>query len=105
MSMLRLAPSSTVTTPWSYQGTTYATVALWNAAATVGTDLESDPKFISTTDYRTRGDSTMRRLGLSNYACIDYRGRPCWSPPDIGAYQSTSGDPAAPRAVRNACCI
>lgn len=33
--------------------------------------------------------------------CIDVRFRPCSSPPDIGAYQSTSGDPAATRTVRN----
>ena len=49
----------------------------------------------------TMGNSTARRAGSAWADCRDFRGRPCWAPPDIGAYQSTSGDPAATRAVRN----
>lgn len=53
-----------------------------------------------TTDYKPQGNSPLRRAGTTYAGCADARGRPCWSPPDIGAYQSSSGDPAATRAVR-----
>lgn len=91
----------TLTTPWSYQSTTYTSLALWNAAATVVTDLETNPLFVSTTDYRSLAGSGLRLAGLFYHGCIDVRGRICGSPPDIGAYQSSSGDQAAPRALRN----
>lgn len=90
----------TLTTPWSYQSTTYATLTLWNAAAPVVTDLETNPLFVGANDFRTQGSSPLRRAGLAGVACIDVRGRPCWQSPDIGAYQATSGDAAATRATR-----
>lgn len=65
--------------------------------------ITTDPAFILTTDdYRPRASSPVKRAGISTGYCVDARGRVC--PPDspnIGAYQSTSGDPAATRAVRN----
>lgn len=91
----------TLTNPWSYQGTTYASLALWNAAATVGTELNVDPLFISKNDLRLQASSTLRRAGVGGYPCSDFRGRICWSPPDIGAYQATSGDQAVTRLPRN----
>lgn len=85
----------TLTTPWSYQGTTYATVALWNAAAAVGTDLNVDPLFVGPSDYRLSAASTLRRAGKwATNGCRDVRGRPCFVPPDIGAYQTSTGDPS-----------
>lgn len=45
--------------------------------------------------------STGRRAAKVGPYCIDVRGRACPSDaPNIGAYQSTSGDPAAPRTAR-----
>jgi len=92
-----------LTTPWSYQGTTYATVSLWNAAAAVGTELNVDPQFVSVTsgDYRVRGNSPLQHTGKPwGLRCLDYRGRQCWDRPDIGAYYSSSGDPAPTRLLR-----
>lgn len=48
-------------------------------------------------DYRTLGASPLRRAGTASPWCVDYRGRVCNNPPDIGAYQSGQGDPATPR--------
>lgn len=91
----------TLTNPWRYQSTSYATLALWNAVATVGTDLEVNPLFVSDTDLRLRADSPLRRTGKwASIGCKDVRGRPCFVPPDIGAYQASSGDAAVPRAPR-----
>jgi len=93
----------TLTTPWSYQGTTYATLNLWNAAAPVGTELSVDPQFVSVSlgDYRVRGNSPLQHTGKPwGLRCLDYRGRQCWDKPDVGAYYSSSGDPAPTRALR-----
>lgn len=92
----------TLSTPWSYQGSTYASLALWNAAATVGTELSVNPYFFADNNYRLSGTSTLRNAGQwSTIGCKDFRGRPCFVPPDIGAYQSSSGDAARDRTVRN----
>lgn len=71
---------------------------------TAGTLTPTSPVTASsqlTTDYKLKGASTGKRAGRSSPYCIDLRGRVCQSPPDIGAYQSSSGDPAATRAARN----
>lgn len=59
-----------------------------------GSLLNTDPLFVSSNDYRTQANSPVRRAGVRGYPCFDVRGRPCWNPPDIGAYQASSGDPA-----------
>lgn len=79
----------------------------FNSDSTVGAgtysgahDLVVDP--LLTADFKLSITSTARRAGLATGACRDARDRVC--PPDaphIGAYQSSSGDPAATRAVRN----
>jgi hypothetical protein len=51
-------------------------------------------------NYRTKGNSTARRAGTPVPSCQDYRGRVCQSPPDIGAFQTSSGDQPNTRAVR-----
>ena len=91
----------TLTSPWSYQGTTYATVGLWNAAATVGDETNNNPLFVAESDYRLRAYSTLRRAGKwTTIGCKDFRGRPCYQPIDVGAYQTSSGDPAGTRLTR-----
>lgn len=92
----------TLTNPWSYQGSTYANLSLWNAASTVGTELSVNPYFFADNNYRLSSSSTLRRAGVwPTNECRDMRGRPCWAPqPDLGAYQSSSGDPALPRTAR-----
>jgi hypothetical protein len=65
-----------------------------------GSLLATNPLFVGSTDYRTQGASPVRRAGIpTSVRCIDVRGRRCWVPPDIGAYQATSGDPAGPRTL------
>lgn len=91
----------TLSTPWSYQGSTYASLGLWNAAATVGTEISVNPYFFADNNYRLSGTSTLRNAGTwASIGCKDFRGRPCFVPPDIGAYQSSSGDPAGARVLR-----
>ncbi len=91
----------TLTSPWSYQGTTYTTVGLWNAAATVGNETNNNPLFVAESDYRLRAYSTLRRAGKwTTIGCKDFRGRPCYQPIDVGAYQTSSGDPAGTRTAR-----
>lgn len=94
----------TLTTPWSYQGTTYATATLWNAAATVGDDTNVDPVFVDpANDYRLAPTSTLRGAGLNwdtLSKCADVRGRRCFIPFDVGGYQTSGGDPAATRTAR-----
>lgn len=82
---------NTVPTP-VYNGTTSTPLAATNS-------VTASNQFLS--DYRTIGNSTARRASISGYPCTDVRGRACYpNRPDIGAYQSTSGDPAGPRAAR-----
>lgn len=88
-----------------YKATGATTVAAFQSACSGDTcsgNSGSDPLLLSSSDGRTQASSPLRGAGLywSNL-CGDARGRPCWLPPDIGAYQSTSGDPAATRAARN----
>lgn len=87
-----------------YKATGKTTVAGFQAACSgdvCSGNLSSDPLLMSETDVRLRTTSPGYRAGVGT-ACLDYRGRACPSDrPNIGAYQSTSGDPAATRAVRN----
>lgn len=85
-----------------YNGVTYTAGTINSVDSTA---ITTDPLFLNPTaaspDFRTGPSSPVRRAGSSGVLCLDVRGRTC--PPDrpnIGAYQSTSGDPAAPRAVR-----
>lgn len=86
---------------WRYQGTPDATLNGWNARAQVGTEVQLNPMFLSPSDFRLDPSSGLRRGGIwATNGCKDARGRPCFMPPDIGAYQSSSGDPALTRQVR-----
>lgn len=89
------------TSPFAYQASTYTTLALWKAAQET-TALNVDPIFVSPTDFRLQSASPLKRAGtfISN-SCRDFRGRPCFFPSDLGAYQSGSGDPANTRSTRN----
>jgi hypothetical protein len=49
-------------------------------------------------DFRLTGASTFKRAGATGALCVDVRGRPCWIPPDLGAYQTTSGGQASARS-------
>lgn len=86
---------------WSYQGTPDNGLVGWNARAQVGTDVQLNPMFVSPTDFRLDPSSGLRRSGIwATNGCKDARGRPCFMPPDIGAYQASSGDPAGLRTAR-----
>lgn len=83
-----------------YKATGLTTVAGFQSACSgdvCSGNLSSDPLLMSETDVRLRTTSPGYRAGVGT-VCRDYRGRVC--PPDspnIGAYQSSSGDPAATR--------
>lgn len=87
-----------------YKATGKTTVAGFQSACAgdvCSGNMSTDPLTYSDSDFRLKTISPAYRAGVGT-ACLDYRGRVC--PPDspnIGAYQSTSGDPAATRAVRN----
>ena len=87
-----------------YKATGATTVAAFQSACSGDTcsgNSATDPEIGSLTDGRTGASSPLRGAGLFwGVLCGDARGRPCWLPPDIGAYQSSSGDPAGPRAAR-----
>jgi len=87
-----------------YKATGKTTVAGFQSACSgdaCSGNLSSNPLLTSDTDLRLKTTSPGHRAGSSS-VCLDYRGRACPSDrPNIGAYQSTSGDPAATRAARN----
>lgn len=70
------------------------TLATWNALTEVGTDLNADPLFISTTtpDFRLQPNSTCINAGVDVGLIADYEGRPIGGIPDIGAYEFQGGD-------------
>ena len=59
------------------------------------TDTTTDP--LVTPDYTLGANSPAKRAGTYWSGCQDFRGRICWNPPDIGAYQSSSDDQPIPR--------
>ena len=90
----------TLTTPWGYHASTFATVDLWNAIGEVGTETVSDPAFVSlvSPDYRLSRTSPLHRAGqFWGVRCLDMRGRACWDRPSVGAYYSSWGDPGVTR--------
>ncbi len=70
----------------------------YNSQTAGATDITTNPLLL--TNYRTGANSPARRTGTPSQYCADYRTRPCWSPPDIGAFQASSGDQPNTRAVR-----
>ncbi len=87
---------------WSYQGVASNTLGAWQGAQEA-TAMSADPKFynFSGGDYRVSPLSSLHRAGTYAHAWdVDFRGRPFWVNPTIGAYESTSGDRAATRTRR-----
>lgn len=86
-----------------YKATGQTTVAGFQAACSgdVCTDnLATDPQVTDERYPSTSGASPVRRAGIWwGNECADSRGRPCWIPPDIGAYQATSRDHATDRTA------
>jgi len=81
------------TSPWSYQAATYTTFAAWVAAREAAA-MNVNPQFVSPREYSTLSTSPMRRAGSwCTNAARDARGRPCFVPPDLGAYQTSKNDP------------
>lgn len=87
-----------------YKGTGKTTVSGFQSACSgdvCSGNLSPDPLTMSEADVRLKTTSPGYRAGVET-ACLDYRGRACHPDrPNIGAYQPTSGDPAATRAARN----
>jgi len=75
-----------------------ATLATWNALTGVGTDLNSDPLFVSTStpDFRLRSGSRAINAGVSVGLSSDYAGNTVpylGGNVDIGAYEYQYGNP------------
>jgi hypothetical protein len=90
--------SGAVSNPFSYQGTNYATFALWQAAGKDVYSLYADPIFISTSDFHLQPTSPC--IGAGTFAigihdqpgASDYDGVPFNSMfPYIGAYDYIAG--------------
>jgi hypothetical protein len=99
--------SSTESEFGKYVSTLYSTLTGWQTATSGGVSDQvlAESPFVSDTDRRLGGSSALRRAGtcitgVGTCAYQDFRGRPAWVPPDIGAYQHSSGDPAATRTAR-----
>ena len=83
------------TSPWAYQASTYTTFAAWQAAQET-TALNANPLFLNVgaEDYRLDPASSLVRAGSgASFYARDFRGYRVFLPPDIGAYQSSPGDP------------
>ena len=100
--------SGTVAT---YNNTTYTASSISAVDATRINNVS--PQFAGgcgvtswSTDCKLSGASALRRAGAcfltGSCAYPDYRGRLGWTPPDVGAYQSTSGDEATARTAASA---
>jgi hypothetical protein len=85
----RLVPA-----PWSYQGTSYATLALWLASEYATDERMSDPLLQDyTSTFKPLSYSPLIRSGRNNAVdCTDVFLTPCFAPRDIGAIQSQYRD-------------
>ena len=94
----------TQSNPFKFHNTDYATkTALQAVESSWVSNIEGNPLFVSSTDFRLALSSTLRRAGVPGYVCKDARGRACDpDQPDIGAYQSTDGDVAGTRTSAGA---
>jgi parallel beta-helix repeat protein len=70
-----------------------ATLATWNALTGVGTDINSDPLFVSTAtpDFHLQSSSPCRNAGVNVGLMEDYEGSFVEAPPEIGVYEYESG--------------
>jgi hypothetical protein len=76
---------------WNYGGSAYSTFAAWQAIE--ATAIYVDPLFKDTSiDYKILPTSTLYRVGTYFPKAKDFRGRPFWAKPTIGAYEFTGGD-------------
>jgi hypothetical protein len=92
-------------TSFEWNGTKSAFAAWKTNSSQDAASYQVDPSFLNDeTDFRLKSASSGRSTGacwFGGVAAKDVRSRPFNCPPDIGSYQSSSGDPAATRAVRN----
>lgn len=80
------------TSPWSYQSTTYTTLGAW-ISGQEATAKNLAPGFLSAWEFRLQPTSLMRRAGVwLTHAARDFKGIKFGGLPDMGAYQSGSGD-------------
>lgn len=88
-------------TAFEWNGTKSAFTAWKSNSSQDAASLQTNPLFVSATNYRLRATSPARNVGLVTGLCTDVRGRACR--PDrrnMGAYETGSGDQAATRAAR-----
>ena len=82
----------TTATNWYFWNTTSGNnLTTWNTLTGVGTDLNADPKFVSTATpyFYLQAGSPAINTGVNVGMAIDYAGNPIKELPDIGAYEFT----------------
>ncbi len=67
-------------------------LATWNALTGVGTDLNSDPLFVSASDFHLQASSPCINAGVDVGLTTDYDGVTISGLPDIGAYEYVADD-------------
>jgi parallel beta-helix repeat protein len=71
-----------------FNATPGATLNTWNAVnAMIGTDINADPTFVSTSDFRLQAASTAIGAGVSVSLTRDYGGYSVSGTPDMGAFE------------------
>jgi hypothetical protein len=84
----------TAATNWYFWNATGGNnLATWNGLTGVGTDLNSDPLFVSASDFHLQAGSPAINAGFSLGFTTDFEGNTIKGEPDIGAYESNSSVP------------
>ena len=88
---------------WKISSTTDTTFTKWKADSSQDrSSLNSDPLFISASDYHLQWGSPARWAGTGVSLTTDYDGNPVHSPPSMGAYEymGVAPNPNPPKSLR-----
>ena len=74
-----------------YVGAGNKTFADWVTYSGEANSIQTDPLFISTSDFRLRGNSPAKNAGTDVSLTTDYAGKAVKNPPSMGAYEFWGG--------------
>jgi parallel beta-helix repeat protein len=87
---------------WNWNNEVKTTFALWKSASSYdAAGVNSDPLFVSASDFRLQSSSPAINAGANIGLTTDYSGNPIVGVPDIGAYEYTSLYTSLPTAPAN----
>jgi hypothetical protein len=87
---------------WNWNNEVKTTFALWKSASSYdAAGVNSDPLFVSVSDFRLQSSSPAINAGANIGLTTDYSGNPIVGVPDIGAYEYTSLYTSLPTAPAN----